>query len=595
MAFESDVPLRSPWWVIEDVLDDLEIVVRGMRVGDDVPLTRLENVGGMRILPNADPKKDQVKWIGRTPAAQKALGILEGMPWETAPVPRAWGSCPDSAFHRDHLGYLRGVKALAEVVDRTQVTGVGRYSAVLKDVDPLGARAIFDLRWTNGYVDKDGDFSLLGVGAFVSLLRAMGNISGKGFRCLHTDVKNCYYQMPIGKGLGLACCLRLGELALMPTVLPMGFTKACFCAQSIMWDVLLRAGPEGTLGVPVEFNEMTVAPGYIPLEDGGIVVLVYDSILIIASPTVIAGFEARIRMNAAEINMMLKYITVEGVDADFVFCGVRLLMDRNGLYWALPPVKVKEWKLVSGALKMQCTPRCIFALAGILRFAAPILGWEPQRLGRVSKLQSSLGNIVFWDKPCEGLEGLAMMKKMIAELPENADSRQHGKSHIPKRGRRGPLFCAVDATLTHWSACVMEDGKVITRENDAGLFGEVARIGVQESIVLAMAIEIAEKAGATHVVVASDNTEAGRGFARGYGVDDIDGVISMALQRGIVVIVADIGTDFNIGDVKTRPDKIYTAKDIEMRTKQSWECMRYAWKGYLEEKIVFSERTGEWK
>ena len=131
--------------------------------------------------------------------------------------------------------------------------------------------------------------------------------------------------------------------------------------------------------------------------------------------------------------------------------------------------------------------------------------------------------------------------------------------------------------------------------NDAGVFEKVERIGVQESRVLAMAVAEAEKEGATHIVVASDNTEAGRGFSKGYGVDDIDGIIFGALKRGVVVIVADIGTDFNIADVKTRPSKEFAPTEVVMRTKTSWDCMRYAWKRYLGEKIVFSERTGEWK
>ena len=54
-------------------------------------------------------------------------------------------------------------------------------------------------------------------------------------RCLHLDVRNAYYQMPIGVALALACTLRLGAKFLAPTVLPMGYTNACGITQSIMW------------------------------------------------------------------------------------------------------------------------------------------------------------------------------------------------------------------------------------------------------------------------------------------------------------------------------------------------------------------------
>ena len=603
MSFDSDPVLRSPWWVAED-LDCADcVMVRGMRVNDDIPLTALVNVGGMRLFPNEDPKKDRVKWIGRTPAGRLALKCLDGSPFDGEvcgePPTRPWKKCPDSSYHRRHVAYLQGVQVVVpedESWCRADVTGVARYSAVLKDIEPLGARSIFDLRWTNEHAfPVETKFTLLGVGAFVDVLRSLGDISAKGWGILHGDVKNCYHQMPIGLGLSLACCLRLGNAALRPTVVPMGFGKACFSAQALMWEVLLHEGPEGDLGVPAEFKNMTTVPGHIMLRGGGVIVLVYDSILIIAPRNIIEAFQERIQRNTVEINVVMKYLKVEGSTADFVFCGLRLIQDRNGLYWTLPEAKVAEWKLLVGTT-IKCTPCSIFALAGMLRFAAPILGWEQQRLGRVSKLQSSLGKVSDWDMPCEGnapRDGLIEMQKMIMAFPGDASQKQHWKSHIPKRGRREPMFCAVDATLTHWSVCIMENAAVW--RNDAGVFEKVERIGVQESRVLAMAVAEAEKEGATHIVVASDNTEAGRGFSKGYGVDDIDGIIFGALKRGVVVIVADIGTDFNIADVKTRPSKEFAPKEVVMRTKTSWDCMRYAWKRYLGEKIVFSERTGEWK
>ena len=109
---------------------------------------------------------------------------------------------------------------------------------------------------------------------------------------------------------------------------------------------------------------------------------------------------------------------------------------------------------------------------------------------------------------------------MIMALPEDDSQKQHMKSHIPKRGREEPMFFAVDATLTHWSVCQMAQGMIVWQEQ--GVFVTEARIGVQESLVFAMAVERAKVRNVTHVVIATDNTEAGRGFARGHGVDDID-------------------------------------------------------------------------
>ena len=116
MSFDSDPVLRSPWWVAED-LDWADcVMVRGMRVNDDIPLTALVNVGGMRLFPNEDPKKDRVKWIGLTPAGRLALKCLDGSPFDGEvcgePPTRPWKKCPDSSYHRRHVAYLQGVAAL---------------------------------------------------------------------------------------------------------------------------------------------------------------------------------------------------------------------------------------------------------------------------------------------------------------------------------------------------------------------------------------------------------------------------------------------------------------------------------------------------
>ena len=44
------------------------------------------------------------------------------------------------------------------------------------------------------------------------------------------------------------------------------------------------------------------------------------------------------------------------------------------------------------------------------------------------------------------VDGLEMMQKMIANVRMKKTA---SKSHTPKRERRGPLFYAVDAKLTH--------------------------------------------------------------------------------------------------------------------------------------------------
>ena len=67
------------------------------------------------------------------------------------------------------------------------------------------------------------------------------------------------------------------------------------------------------------------------------------------------------------------------------------------------------------------------------------MGWDPQRIGRVSKLQSTLGKVTDWKKPCDGKafsDGLQYMKNMIMDLPEDDSRKQHCRSHVPKRTKQ---------------------------------------------------------------------------------------------------------------------------------------------------------------
>ena len=102
MNYDSEPVLCNPWWVADDLgwADCGPILVRGMRVGDDIPLTKLVNVAGMRIFPNVDPKKDRVKQIGRTKAGRLALKCLDGSPFDGSQPTRPWEKWPDSAYHR---------------------------------------------------------------------------------------------------------------------------------------------------------------------------------------------------------------------------------------------------------------------------------------------------------------------------------------------------------------------------------------------------------------------------------------------------------------------------------------------------------------
>jgi len=73
---------------------------------------------------------------------------------------------------------------------------------------------------------------------------------------------------------------------------------------------LRRNEGEDKLGVPDSVYDMEEAPGFIELEDGGFIVLVYDSVLIATTDP--EGWKERVERNSGKeegVNLVLKYLT----------------------------------------------------------------------------------------------------------------------------------------------------------------------------------------------------------------------------------------------------------------------------------------------
>ena len=118
----SDPWLESPGpaedWDFEDWVKPP--LTKGQRVGDEIPLTKLQNVGGMKVLPT-----DRPAWMGELPVTRSALLMLE-----VDPFSGTWGTLPpDSAFFRRHLSGMM-TDGVLEAVAVEEVTGGGRYSAI---------------------------------------------------------------------------------------------------------------------------------------------------------------------------------------------------------------------------------------------------------------------------------------------------------------------------------------------------------------------------------------------------------------------------------------------------------------------------------
>lgn len=569
-------------------LDSLEDVMRGLRgarAGPDAELVPLQSVGAMRIF-----GVNRVSWISDMPVAARAVALLTANPLEGCTDPPMQ---ENSAYYRKHVAYLMGVGVLRRW-DQSggPVIGVGRYTAVVKEPpsEPnqfrTMARAIFDLRWTNERaVGDDIEFAIATGGALAKLLRSLGAAARRRFRCLHADVKNCYYQIPIGEQLARACAIVCGEVFL-PTVLPMGYRKACGITQALMWGIILHVPPgEDSLGAPADASTWEVAPAFVRLEDGGIIVLVYDSILVIATVGNVERWDQRLKRNFAEAGVTLKYCSTEELGATFVFCGVRIQMSREGLSWSLAPDSVQTWKEVASR-DVPCTPRGLYTLIGYVRYAADVLGWERWRTAQFGLLQQELGIITQWDDVCVTRGHMKAVSDAVLAL--QSEEWCHHRSHLRSVKAASTMWMVVDATPKRFAVWTMAEGKVIHEYSEDFPIG--MDIALAELYAIMEGLRMLPE-GTTCVVVGSDNQAAGRVADRGYGCrPDMSELVGQRSFQG-TVIIADVESEHNIADVGTRPAEIFTEDDKAFRTKMSWIALQNAYRIFEEKAVTYVTRA----
>ena len=234
--------LWSPGWGGDsECLVDKEALgkVRGARAGPDSKFCPFKNVGGVLL---------DGTGLADTVYVRLALALLieDPLRGDVSVLLRKVGETPDSKRFRQQLKYLVDVHVLCKDV-RNEAKCGGTYSSVYKDA--VYARAIFNLRYLNQFCnEKEVLFQLLGAAQLIARLRAIDFSRGL-YRIVHCDVANMYYQLRIGPLLSRCCGIRLGEHMFLPSVLPMGWKKACGIAQALMWGVILycEAGKDGQM------------------------------------------------------------------------------------------------------------------------------------------------------------------------------------------------------------------------------------------------------------------------------------------------------------------------------------------------------------
>ena len=585
--------------------------IRGMVAQPGVPLQPLKNVGKMRV---------SGEYMMLAPFVKQGLEMLKMDPLDDGAVGRNLCDAPDSVRYRDHLLYLwKDVGAYDVAPSRKEVMQwtdppkdidpwIGSSSAVHKDAD--FARAINNLKFTNAACNGPKvAFRLLGAKKIVELLLSVP--FKNGFRILHGDFTNMYYQVPIGKRLALRCCLKLGDVVLMPNVMSMGHTHSCGTCTSIVWGaILFHFEHESRLGVPADVEFLVEAPSHIELEDGGFIILIYDSILIVTKEDNAKEWEKRLKRNCEQhLNMEFKYLRLEGLKARVNYGGMVLRSDRAGLTWSLDTDAVEVWKTIARS-ELVPSPRTLFKLISYLRFAAPILGWREGKLGRLTKVQSELGVIEDWDEPKIGEAIMKAARRMILEIDTPVEhpkqefnewkmlsirGMQHRKSHVEKkRGREEVVFVAVDATEYRWAMTPMQNGKEQEELCRYGMFEQKTAIDVAEAYVLRKGLEYGRTTTATVCVVANDNQGVGRGFVSGFSRSEgVDKEIDKARVAGEpCLVVVDVSTEDNFADIGTRPDEPEknTPEQYKHRRKETWARLETGYSEWKRSRRAYNVR-----
>lgn len=515
---------------------------------------------------------------------KRALELLEENPLTKDDLLTHVQNAPDSGKWTSHLQNL--VKwGVYEYASPSNQYVFGKYKSVMKD--DTYARAICNLRKTNAQSKGNNvEFKLIAGEELAKLILSIDYTQGK-FRFLHTDVRNCYFQYGIGRQLSEKCAIRCGKNVLLPKVLPMGFWKACGISQSLVWGVLLARNPEeDNLGIDV--LEMTEAAAFLPLQGGGFIVLIYDSILICDHKDRIRQWEKRIQRNFNRCNLVLKYLTVEQREARFMFAGIEIVGTNDGLWIHPDKGRLEKWKLKLTNEVFRNTPRTYFRFMGYLRFIHTIEGIPKWLLGRMTKFQSSLGLISRWDDEMIPWERIEEARQAILSFESTG---RHRKSHIQRKGE--VRYLLVDATPTRYAVWEIYEREIL--EKWEGNFDNETRIDKAEAYVLRLGIQLGQSVRTKYCVIGNDNVGVSIAFHNGYSrSDDVDEEIVQAGRvKDIHVVLVDVPTNENVADIGTRPSKMFLEDDVDWRLTQSWHRLLSAEKKWRATGECYTGRNEE--
>lgn len=427
--------------------------------------------------------------------------------------------------------------------------------AVVKDCKAKLARPI-----ENGHPIRglSGNEVSIHVPAAFQIVNALLSSTLRYPEALTFDLANYYFQIknmePSFHGF------RCGKRHFIWKVLTMGWSDACFIAQSFTAAIILRASPH-----PVERNLLVQAapPGVFHL-GSALIFIVYDSVLILDLQ--VTRWKSGINRCATEARACLKYIFTSSEQSIFTYCGFQLRFDASGLSWRVDPDTILSWNKITD-LGLVPTPRSLWALCGFLYFVCTILVLPIRRLGYLRSFQTLLGKIADdgWDVPRSEL--LEPLQKGISLFRSFTNGWVHRNCwRIPK----DPLILAFDATPSRWYVVKLAGNSYQPILH--GDFSPPKEIDSAEGFGCCEAILFAVKEGASLCVLIGDNTPQLRAFYKAFSDSaDLKELIAKSGVRDISfpIIFVDICTDDNIADIGTRPGRKIAKKEIQHRLEAS--------------------------
>ena len=555
-----------------------DIVDKGERVSDEIPLTPLANVGRALIKPSSFC------------CAKFVLLALSVLTDEAFFVSDVLGENKHATrpLARDCRGYGEHMKTLTSVADDSsgrvmrpaspsEVRGYSSYFAVLKDKSvkddgtvSTSARAIFDARIFNEFCNRPPRFDLCSAPEILSVLAGFGT---KKLFFYAADYMNYYYQLPIPFFIGCFMCLYVQGQIFLPLVLPMGWSWSCWLAQSLTWGIILRTVPgDEDLGIPDFVDALSTPPGHITMNDGTVILVIYDTILVIATCERRARtWGERIGRNSRLAQVLPKY---EKFTQIVDFGGIKIESTTNGTVWSVIPSTVQSWSdWAKRSSRLRSNAEALWKAMGFLRFVAPIVDLLPGSLGELTEVQSMTAA----DAPLRCRSDYRKIRSELrgslekaCQLIQSIDYKpRHWKSHTTKIRRIWKA--ASDATKECEAFVIFGAGNPSVKD---GL--EPDEIMVREAGALADCIEKWHSMSELDdvLIVLCDNQSVLRSFARGWTScsemkDIISRVRPILISRRIVFV--DIHTDSNYADIFSRPDETFSEEEIAHRLKATLE------------------------